>query len=84
MNSMEQTSKTFSRSCQNKNSGKGAIITYIQSFQQTMLMSTIDTHNVSKENNLKSHYLVLVRFSAEKSASKLFGVLNLSIREIRF
>ena len=84
MNSMEQMSKIFSRSCQNKNSVKGDIITYIKLFQQTMLMEMVDTPDVIKQNNLSSHSLVPFKRRSMKSASNIFGVSKRSmIQEIR-
>ena len=53
MKSIEQVSKIFSRSFQNKNSGKGDIRTEIKRFQQTILMSIIHTPDYRKENNSK-------------------------------
>ena len=47
MNSMEQMSNIFSRSCQNKNSGNGDIRTDIKSFRK-MVMAMIDIPDVRK------------------------------------
>ena len=73
MNSMEQISNIFSISCQNKNSGNGDIRTDIKSFRKNGYGN--DWHTWCKKiKNIKSHYLVLVKRTAVKSSSKLFGV----------
>ena len=56
MNSMEQTIKIFSRSCQNKNSGKGDIRTDIH-FQQMVLMAMIDPSLCKKIKLFKVAFL---------------------------
>ena len=48
MDSMEQISTIFLRSCENKKSGKYDIITDIKRFQQKMLMAIIYTPGISK------------------------------------
>ena len=45
---MEQLSKTFSSSCQNKNSGKDDIKSGINFFQKKMFMAMVDTPDVSR------------------------------------
>ena len=45
-----------------------------------MVAAITDTPDIIKEDDLNSHSLVLVKHSAVKSASKLFGVSNRSIR----
>ena len=55
VNSMEQMSKIFSMSSQNKNAIKGDIRRGINVFHKQMLMEIIDTPNVIKLNNLKAH-----------------------------
>ena len=69
---MEQTRKIFSRSCQNKNSGKFDIRKDIKYFQQTILTKMIDTPDLRNENNSKSHSLVLFKRGSERSYPKLF------------
>ena len=48
MHSMKQTGRIFSRSRDNKKSGKGGIRADIKSFQQTMFLEMISTHDVRK------------------------------------
>ena len=48
-------SKMFSRFCDNKNSVKGEIITFIKIFPQTMLIAIIDTSDINKAKHIKLH-----------------------------
>ena len=45
-----------------------------------MLMSMIDTSDVSKNNNLESHSLVPVKCSSVKLSYRLLGILAIYIR----
>ena len=52
MNSTGKTSKTFSRSCDNNNVGKGYTITEVKRFHQKTLMGIIDTPEITKQKNI--------------------------------